>query len=328
MQGALPSLDWLHDPPPLASLAGGPEQARIGNIRIGTASWTDRTLLASRTFYPPAANTPERRLRYYARHFGVVEVDASYYALPTSAQARAWVERTPSDFLFGVKAYAAMTGHPVELSRLDRDLHQQLPQNLRAARSVYARDLPSDVVREIWRRFRAALDPLHVAGKLGYVLLQMPKWFPPTHESRADLERAAEWLGPLPVAVEFRQAGWMADERRDRTLAFLRATGLVYVSVDEPQGTPASVPPLAEATSEELSIVRFHGRKQATWNKPGVSTTERFGYLYRKDELAEWLGKIRDLAGKSRQVHVLMNNCHRHHAVQNAKDLAVLLESG
>jgi len=59
-----------------------------------------------------------------------------------------------------------------------------------------------------------------------------------------------------------------------------------------------------------------------------VSTTERFGYLYRKDELAEWVGRIRDLAGKSRQVHVLMNNCSRHYAVQNAKDLAVLLESG
>src|SRR5262249_4961685 len=166
------------------------------------------------------------------------EVDASYYALPTSAQARAWVGRTPSDFLFGVKAYAAMTGHPVELSRLDRDLHQQLPQNLRAARRVYARDLPSDVVREIWRRFRAALDPLHVAGKLGYVLLQMPKWFPPTHESRADLERAAEWLGPLPVAVEFRQAGWMEDERRDRTLPFPRPHGAAGLCPHRPDRAP------------------------------------------------------------------------------------------
>src|SRR5439155_11409723 len=102
---------------PPAELERGPMPARVGNILLGTASWTEKTLLASRTFYPPAANTPERRLRYYARHFGVVEVDASYYALPTSAQARGWVERTPSDFVFGVKAYAAMTGHPVELSR-------------------------------------------------------------------------------------------------------------------------------------------------------------------------------------------------------------------
>src|SRR5262245_61143418 len=138
MQRAFPSLDWLHDPPPLASLGSGPQPARVGNIRIGTASWTERTLLASRTFYPPSANTPGRRLRYYARHFSIVEADATYYALPTEARARGWVERTPADFLFGVKAYAAMTGHPVDVSRLDRDLRQHLPVQLREARSVYA----------------------------------------------------------------------------------------------------------------------------------------------------------------------------------------------
>ena len=140
-----------------------------------------------------------------------------------------------------VQAYAAMTGHPVEPARLDRDLTQLLPKTLRTARS--ARDLPPEVIEEIWRRFRAALEPLRVAGKLGYVLLQMPKWFPPNRESRAYLERAAGRLAPLPVAVEFRQAGWMAEARRARVLEFLRATGLVYVSVDEPQDTPASVPP-------------------------------------------------------------------------------------
>ncbi len=326
MQGALPQLDWLRDPPALASLAHGPEPARVGNVRIGTASWTEQTLLASRMFYPRAANAPERRLRYYAHHFGVVEVDATYYALPTSAHAHAWVDRTPADFVFGVKAYAAMTGHPVEPARLDRDLLQMLPQTLRTARSVYARDLPPDVIEEIWRRFHAALEPLRVAGKLGYVLLQMPKWFPPTRESRAYLERAAGLVAPLPVAVEFRQAGWMAETRRARVLEFLRATGLVYVSVDEPQGTPASVPPLAETTSDGLAVVRFHGRKQSTWDRPGVSTTERFGYLYGREELGEWVEKIRGLAERSRTVHVLMNNCYRHYAVQNAKDLAVLLE--
>src|SRR5206468_8837441 len=108
MQGALPQLDWLRDPPALASLARGPEPARVGNVRVGTASWTEKTLLASRTFYPPAANTAERRLRYYAAHFPVVEVDATYYALPSSESARAWAERTPPDFAIGVKAYAAL----------------------------------------------------------------------------------------------------------------------------------------------------------------------------------------------------------------------------
>jgi uncharacterized protein YecE (DUF72 family) len=119
----------------------------------------------------------------------------------------------------------------------------------------------------------------------------------------------------------------MAPGRQERTLALLRDHGLVYVCVDEPQGTSASVPPVAEATSEELAVVRFHGRKLGTWTKPGASTTERFGYQYSPAELREWVPKVRALARRTRGVHVLMNNCHRQSAVQNAKDLAEMLVS-
>ena len=319
------STDWVRTPPPRAELDRGPEPAHVGNVLVGTASWTERTLLASRTFYPPVANTAERRLRYYARHFPVVEVDATYYALPSIANARAWAERTPDEFRFGVKAYAAMTGHPFQPLRLDKDLQRELPAALRAKRSVYPRELPAAIDDEIWRRFGAALEPLRETDKLGYILLQMPKWFVPSRENRAWLESISKRLPDLPLAVEFRQAGWMAEARAPRTLDLLRSAGLVYVSVDEPQGTRASVPPIAASTSDDLSVVRFHGRNEATWDKAGVSTTERFGYLYRAEQLGEWVGRIRDLAGRSRQVHLLMNNCYRDYAVQNAKELAELL---
>ena len=317
--------DWITAAPPRAELARGPMPARVGNVLIGTASWTERTLLASRTFYPAAANTPERRLRYYARHFPVVEVDATYYGLPSVANAHAWAERTPPAFAFGVKAYAALTEHPIEPARLDRDLQADVPRTLRGKRSVYPRDLPDTLVAELWRRFHAALAPLHDAGKLGYVLFQMPKWFAPSREAYRYLETLPTRLPDTTIAVEFRQAGWMRDERRARVVDLLRRLGIVYVSVDEPQGTPASVPPVAEATTDALAVVRFHGRKQATWNKPGVSTTERFGYLYRPAELRDWLPRLHTLARRTSTVHVLMNNCYRDHAVQNAKDLAELL---
>lgn len=317
--------EWLGAAPPLPDLRQGPEPARIGNMLLGTASWTEKTLLESRSFYPPTANTPERRLRYYARHFPLVEVDASYYALPSVAHAHAWAERTPADFTFGLKAHAAMTQHPLQPLRLDKDLQQGLPADLRKKRQVYPRDLPAEVVEEIWRRFGRALVPLAEAGKLGYVLLQMPKWFTPTRGNARYLEETPARLPGVPLAVEFRQAGWLADERRERTLDLLRNAGLIYVAVDEPQGTVASVPPVAATTSESLAVVRFHGRRQETWARPGVSTTERFQYLYGAPELREWVGRLRDLAGKTRQVHVLMNNCYRHYAVQNAKELAVLL---
>src|SRR6266850_1487181 len=298
--------DWLAAPPPLAALDRGPRPARLGNILVGTASWTEKTLLASRAFYPRAASTPERRLRYYAHHFPVVEVDATYYAL-------------------GVKAYAALTGHPIQPMRLARDVQAELPRELRAKRNVYPRELPPAVLEEIWKRFGAALEPVRAAGKLAYLLFQMPKWFAPSRESHAYLESLPSRLAGARVAVEFRQAGWMTDERRDRTLDFLRRHGLVYVSVDEPQGTPSSVPPIAPATTEEIAVVRFHGRNQAAWDKPGASTTERFGYLYRPAELREWVPRIHALSRRTRQVHVLMNNCYREYAVQNAKDLAELL---
>ena len=112
--------DPLAARPPLASLQGAPEPARAGNILVGTASWTERTLLQSKAFYPPAVKTPTDRLRYYARHFPVVEVDATYYALPSLRNTQAWAERTPADFVFGVKAFATLTGHPLEPKRLAR----------------------------------------------------------------------------------------------------------------------------------------------------------------------------------------------------------------
>ena len=319
--------DWLTAPPPHAVLDRGPFPAQVGNIRLGTASWTEKTLVASRTFYPATANTAERRLRYYARHFPLVEVDATYYALPSAEHARAWAERTPADFAFGVKAHAALTRHPLQPLRLDKDLQRAIGRELLAKRSIYARELPSEVQGELWRRFRVGLEPLRDARKLAYLLFQMPKWFTPTRESHAYLEELPGRFPDDRVAIEFRQAGWMTEERRARTLDFLRRHGLVYVAVDEPQGTRASVPPVAAATSDELSVVRFHGRKTSAWDKPGVTTTERFGYLYRPDELREWIPRLRELAGKCRAVHALTNNCYRDYAVQNAKDLAELLST-
>jgi uncharacterized protein YecE (DUF72 family) len=90
-----------------------------------------------------------------------------------------------------------------------------------------------------------------------------------------------------------------------------------------PQGFRSSVPPVAESTSPALSVVRFHGRDPEAWQKKTV--TERFRYLYDEQELAEWVPKVEHLSERSREVHVLMNNCFRDQAVTNASQLADLL---
>jgi uncharacterized protein YecE (DUF72 family) len=295
------------------------------DVRVGTASWTEKTLLESGTFYPQSARTAEQRLRYYAARFRVVEVDATYYALPSARNAVAWVERTPDDFLFGVKAFSAMTGHPVEPKRLDRDLVAALPPAMQRARSIVAGILPPEIDDEIWRRFRDNLTPLRKADKLAYVLLQMPPWFAPSDETRAHLERMVTRLGDLRCAIEFRESGWLAPDQAETTLGWLQRRKLAYVCVDEPQGTRASVPPIAEATSNDLAVVRFHGRRVETWTRPGVSTTERFQYRYATDELSEWVPRIHALARRTSRVLALMNNCYRSYAVENATELAALL---
>ena len=115
------------------------------------------------------------------------------------------------------------------------------------------------------------------------------------------------------------------DRDRDRTLGLLRDLDLPLVCVDMPQGFRSSVPPIAEATSPALSVVRFHGRDPEAWQKKTV--TERFRYLYNEDELAEWVPKVEHLTEQAREVHVLMNNCYRDQAVTNAAQLADLLSS-
>ena len=311
--------------PPLPALRKGPVRARVGNVRLGTASWTDPSLIASATFYPPGVASAEQRLRYYTRHFSVLEVDATFYALPAERNARLWVERTPADFSFGVKAFAAMTGHPFVLGRLPPDLRVLRAAGVAPGPRVYAHDLAPEAVDEIWRRFRDAIAPLHEAGILGYVLLQFPPWFVCSRGNRAYLEECARRLPEYPIAVEFREPSWLADAQAASTFDFLRQQRMIYVVVDEPQGTRASVPPLAAVTSDTLAVVRFHGRNASAWDRPGVGVAERFRYLYREDELREWRPRLVRLAARSREVHVLMNNCHQHYAVQNAKDLAAIL---
>lgn len=295
-----------------------------GEIKTGVCSWTEKTLLES-GWYPPEANRDaESRLRYYAERFPLVENDATFYALPATKQSELWVARTPDDFTMNVKAYAPLTTHATDPKRLPKDVRTELSMELQERRRVYPKDLGAEAMNEIARRFRESLEPLHAAGKLGAVLFQYPPWFVISREHKDDILQAKEWLPDFRLAVEFRNATWMSERNRDETLRFLRDNDLVYVSVDEPQGFPSSVPPLAEATSD-LAMVRFHGRNAETWTTETATAAERFKYEYSDRELGEWVPKVESLATEADEVHVLMNNCYADFAVTNAKRMAELL---
>ena len=293
-------------------------------VYVGTCSWTDPTLIEAGSFYPQPGMSAEERLGFYAGTFPIVEVDSTYYAPPSERVAGLWVERTPPDFIFDIKAFRLLTQHPTPLSSLWKDLRDEVPEELKAKKNLYMRDLPRPVQAEAVERFAQALMPLHSAGKLGVLLFQLPPYVYPNRGSFGYLSWAAQHLEEYDVAVEFRNERWLDDEHRDETLTFLERHGLTYVCVDEPQGFRSSVPPLTAATSS-IAEVRFHGRNAENWEKRGITAAERFRYDYPAEELAEWVPRVAELAESADRVHVLMNNCYADYGIRSASAFARLL---
>ncbi|HEV2452199.1 MAG TPA: DUF72 domain-containing protein [Streptosporangiaceae bacterium] len=291
----------------------------MGHVRVGTASWTDRTLIQS-GWYPAETGTPEKRLRYYARQFPLVEVDATYYALPAEQTAKAWAARTPAGFLFNVKAFSLFTQHPTRVSSLPAGLREAVAKN--GKDRVYLKDVDAAAVDESWQRFLSALEPLRASGKLGAILLQFPPWFPISRAHKDYIVSCAERIAPRRVCVEFRNHTWMTEDNQPETLDFLSSHQLAYVCVDMPQGHRDSIPAVLAVTTPELAVVRMHGHSDK-WDSRDIY--ERFGYRYSDDELAGWAPRIAGLATGAEETHVVFNNCYRDYAQTNAQQLASLL---
>jgi uncharacterized protein YecE (DUF72 family) len=291
----------------------------VGEILVGTASWTDKTLLDS-GWYPPDVRSSAQRLRYYASRFPLVEVDSTYYAVPAERTARLWAQRVPEGFVFDAKAFSLLTCHPTRPAALPKDLREALAP---ADKNLYLRDVDPAFVDQVWERFVTALAPLREAGKFGAVLFQFPRWFPIGRRNKDYILECKRHCEPLRIAVEFRNRTWMSAENQDETLGFLRSHAIPYVCVDMPQGYPCSIPPVVAATAG-LAELRFHGRggNWASQNK-----YERFAYLYSPGELKEWVPKICELARRTSSTHVIMKNVYRDYAPRNARQLSDLLKT-
>jgi uncharacterized protein YecE (DUF72 family) len=287
----------------------------VGRILVGTASWTDKTLLAS-GWYPPSVDTPQKRLDYYAKQFPLVEVDSTYYSPPAEQTVGLWASRTPPDFLFNIKAFSLLTGHPTQPGKLYKDLRPETDK-----KNIYPGDLSPQAYEDVWTRFLSALDPLVEAGKLGMLLFQFPPWFTIRRSNKDYLLEVAKRCSPLRVGVELRHESWFHGDNQQETLDFLRQHNLPFVAVDMPQGHKSSIPPVLAATSD-LSVVRFHGHSD-NWTSRDIY--EKFGYDYSDRELRSWAPKLQKLSEESAQTHVLMNNCYSDYAQRNAATLVDLL---
>lgn len=293
-------------------------------VLIGTASWTDKTLLACGRFYPASATTAEARLRYYAAQFPLVEVDSSYYAMPAPNTAQLWAERTPNGFVMNVKAFRLFTGHQTSPTVLHKDIRAALPPSTKA--NLYYKDVPAEIRDELWRRFIEALAPLRAANRLGLVHFQFPPWLVCNTAGQAHVRLCVERMAGHALSVEFRHKSWFEGEHAASTLAFERELGVAHTVVDGPQGFANSVPALWEATHPAFALLRLHGRNTETWNVKGASAaSDRFNYDYSEPELADIAAKVARLALQAASTHVVFNNNMEDQGQRNATLLMRLL---
>jgi len=266
-------------------------------IKIGLAGWGDHDDL-----YP--AGTPSSdKLRIYSRHFPIVEVDSSFYAVQPERNIRKWLQDTPEHFGFIFKAYQGMTGH----SR---------------------GRIPYDSADAMFDDFKLSIGPVHQAGRLKAVLFQYPPWFDCTRQHVELLKRTKARMGDLPVALEFRHQSWFRPDYIEKTLAFMEQEGWIHSICDEPQAGEGSVPTIERVTSQTRSIVRFHGRNTEGWNRQGPGDewrAVRYLYHYSEAELMEWTERLKRLQETCEEICVIFNNNSGGHAARNAKDLQLLM---
>lgn len=282
-------------------------------IRVGTASWTDPEFIKAGWYPDDVRNDAAGRLRYYADHFPMVEVNATFYALPRHGTVQAWAERTPDDFRFHVKAHQVISGHASDPARLPEPLRDLPYQADRRGRiRTPSRELRDAVIDALVE----AVAPL--GPKLGAVLLQLPPHVAAAPDTRAEVARIIDRIHPLRTAVEFRHVSWAESPHREEAAAMLAERDAAWVCVDAPRvDAPSAMPPIVEVTCPALAYLRLHGRNVATW-QGSRTVAERFDWQYSDEELGEWLNPVLGMAEQAQEVAVVFNNNHGDFALRSA----------
>lgn len=255
-------------------------------IYVGTCGFSYKDWLG--TFYPATAR-PNEMLPYYASHFSAVEIDSSFYGVPTPQTIARLLSVTPSDFKFCFKVPQIIT-HGTQRSSVHPDAGE----------------------------FVERLGPVADAGKLGAALLQFPNSFRNTEENRRFIRFCARALEPLPLVAEFRNREWQTWE----TIEMLSQLYIGWCNADMP-----SYDTLLHPSSDVTGVagyIRFHGRNAAQW-WTGDNTT-RYQYDYTPEELEPWMDRIAEIDERIETTYAFFNNHARGNAARNAEMLIEMLE--
>jgi uncharacterized protein YecE (DUF72 family) len=213
-----------------------------------------------------------------------------------------WAQRTPEDFVVGIKAHKSVTLH-------ERQDGVPIP--------------PSEATL---RHFESALYPLRESGKLGAILYQWPPWFKPSEANLEELLKTRERHPEDRVAIEFRNRAWGEGETWERVVDLLSEASLTYCCVDEPQHGSGTMSRVIATTTSKLAMIRLHGRNAGTWYKKVEKTGHRFDYVYPPQEIEEIAANVRLLPQLSESVRVAINTNNNVQGPINALALAEVLQ--
>jgi uncharacterized protein YecE (DUF72 family) len=273
----------------------------MGEIRVGTSGWSYPTGQGTWNgiFYPIPPGQRSRggrfdELRFYAEHFDTVEINSTFYRVPTIAATRGWAERTPDRFEFALKLFQKFT-HP---SMYEKSTGQE-------AADVGLRDVDE---------FRVAIDPLSSAGKIGAMLAQFPPSFKNDLSSRDYLEWLLRSFKDYPVAVELRHRSW--SDNPVETLQLLAAYGAAWTQIDEPKFR-FSIRQNLLPNVRTFYYLRLHGRNAAQWWKHD-SSEDRYNYFYAAEELQPFAEAAKEASREVRKAYLYANNHFSAKSVANA----------
>jgi len=284
----------------------------MGEIRIGTASWTDPGFVED--WYPKDLPAPDR-LRWYAEHFDLVEINSTFYALPALSSVKRWHEETPEGFLFDVKLPKVLSRHSMEVKFLPPEMRSRVESEKGVVKLTHATE------QLVAKRLLQLLDPLREAGKLGVFLLQLSPAFRPKTHKLADLDTLAELFSSYPLAVELRNRDWVTRERFQQTVNYFKERRLTLVLVDAPESEHFTVMPGFDCvTDQRLGYFRLHGRNAEGYIR-GRSVAERFDYDYSPEEVKEIAERLRKVDKEVERLHVIANNNRSNYAPKLAEAL-------
>ena len=267
---------------------------RVGDsvIKIGTSGFSFPDWKGA---VYPASIREKDMLSFYEKELGfhVLEVNFTYYTLPSQKSLAGMSQKTSEDFEFVVKSFKGMT-HEI----WNKETGERIDNH------------------EVFKKFKYGLAPLVEDRKLACVLAQFPYGFFPNRGNWSYLERFKEEMEDIPLVYEFRNQMWL----KDQTVQFLERKGVGFCIVDEPR-LPQLMPYLPRATSD-TGYFRFHGRNPRWFNVP---VKVRYDYLYTEGELREFIPDIQDISQKTAKTLIFFNNCYSGSAAKNAAQMARLL---